>query len=181
MWTPTVIGSRGKPVTVTLLEANHCPGAIMFLFEVGNRYILHVGDFRWNRQVMEAQAPLRPFFKERSITELYLDTTYCDPKYDLPAQEAAIEETIQVAETHVKQARSRKEDLLLLFGAYTIGKERIYMSVAERLKMKVYVDRRRYRVLSALEWSAQKMSLLTTRPEESSLVRALTRNIPINF
>jgi DNA cross-link repair 1A protein len=27
---PVVIESRGKSVTVTLLDANHCPGAVMF-------------------------------------------------------------------------------------------------------------------------------------------------------
>ena len=46
MMTPMVIESHGKPITVTLVDANHCPGAIMFLFEVGNKRVLHVGDFR---------------------------------------------------------------------------------------------------------------------------------------
>jgi DNA cross-link repair 1A protein len=56
---------------------------------------------------------------------------------------------------------------LILFGAYTIGKERIYLSVAEALGMKVYVDRRRFRILSALGWPEEKLAILTTRPEES--------------
>ena len=170
MLTPTVIGSRGKAVTVTLIDANHCPGAVMFLFEIGNRHVLHVGDFRWNRKVMQSQPPLQPFFGDKRIAELYLDTTYCNPKYDLPSQDAAINDTIRVVQEHVLKARHAKERLLLLFGAYTIGKERIFMAVAESLGMKVYVDKRRYRVLAALEWPASKMSLLTTQPEESRLV-----------
>lgn len=45
---PTVI----EAVTVTALDANHCPGAIMLLFEVPTGQgqvtrILHTGDCRW--------------------------------------------------------------------------------------------------------------------------------------
>jgi DNA cross-link repair 1A protein len=172
MMTPIVVESRGKPVTVTLLDANHCPGAVMFLFEIGSnknkKRILHVGDFRWNREFMMTQAPLRPFARgDCLLDELFLDTTYCDPQYTLPTQEEAIEETIKVAKQEVARAKQGKNRILMLFGAYTIGKERIYLSVAEALGMKVYVDRRRFRILSALGWSQDKLSILTTRPEES--------------
>jgi DNA cross-link repair 1A protein len=57
----------------------------------------------------------------------------------------------------------------MLFGAYTIGKEAIYMAVAKRLGMKVYVDNRRFRVLSALEWPGGELSLITTKPEDTIL------------
>jgi Cft2 family RNA processing exonuclease len=45
---PTVIDG----VTVTALDANHCPGAVMLLFEVRTaqgtvKRILHTGDCRW--------------------------------------------------------------------------------------------------------------------------------------
>jgi hypothetical protein len=172
MMTPVVVASRGKPVTVTLLDANHCPGAVMFLFEIGmnknKKHILHVGDFRWNTEFMMTQAPLRPFARgECLLDEIFLDTTYCDPKYTLPTQKEAIEETIKVAKQEVARAKQSKSKILILFGAYTIGKERIYLSVAEALGMKVYVDRRRFRILSALGWPEEKLAILTTRPEES--------------
>jgi hypothetical protein len=33
----------------------------------------------------------------------------------------------------------------------------------------VYVDKRRFRILSALGWPKEKLALLTTQPEESNI------------
>ena len=164
----------GSTATVTLIDANHCPGAVMMLFKVGSRHILHVGDFRWRRDVMvtPTDSPLRPFCAAggtQRLDELFLDTTYCNPKYALPSQQDAIQAAVQYAERQLKEAQSMKQDILLLFGAYTIGKERIYLAVAERLKMKVYVDRRRYRILSQFDWPPERMALITTSPQDSIL------------
>lgn len=142
----------------------------MFLFEVGRRRILHVGDFRWNKEVMLTQAPLRPFARgEVVLDELFLDTTYCDPMYAFPSQSRIIEETVNVAVKEVAFMKKTKRSFLLLFGAYTIGKERVYMAVAECLGVKVYVEPRRFRTLSALEWPQEQLSLFTTRPEDTFL------------
>ena len=34
-------------ITVTAIDANHCPGSAMFLFEGSFGRILYTGDFRW--------------------------------------------------------------------------------------------------------------------------------------
>ena len=34
-------------ITVTALDANHCPGSAMFVFEGAFGRILYTGDFRW--------------------------------------------------------------------------------------------------------------------------------------
>lgn len=179
IFTPTVIESNNNAVavTVTLLNANHCPGAIMYLFEVGKRVILHVGDFRWNYNIMSSQAPLRPFCRipwsgkssDYRVDDLFLDTTYCDAQYSLPTQEECIEATVKIALEEVQKAQSGRNRILMLFGAYTIGKEAVYMAVAKRLRLKVYVDTRRYRILSALEWPKDDFSILTTTPEDTIL------------
>lgn len=167
-----------KIVTVTLLDANHCPGAVMFLFKFFNKEkkltksILHVGDFRWNRDIILHQtgssslSPLNPFLKiptqqqqiiekttkEKeqafSIDELFLDTTYCERKYSkVPVQKEVISETIQVIQR--ESCQPKEEKTLFLFGSYSIGKERLYLSVAKHLKKKVYVDSNRHRILKA--------------------------------
>ena len=172
MMTPTVIESKGKPITVTLLDANHCPGAVMFFFEVGKRKILHVGDFRWSRDVMlQPPSPLRKIATQyMDLDELFLDTTYCDPKYTLPSQQEAIDAVIEMFEREMARHNGRmSQSTLYLFGAYTIGKERMYLSVAERFGQKVYVEPSRYRILSALEWPKERMKLLTTNKEEACI------------
>lgn len=171
MMTPTVIESRGKPVTVTLLEANHCPGAVMFLFSVSKRTTLHVGDFRWSREVMlQPSSPLRQIALDRSLDELFLDTTYCDPTKDLPSQADAIQAIVTIFEEEVTRRRGTPSTRTLhLFGAYTIGKERMYLSVAERFGLKVYVDSARYRILSSLNWPKERMAVLTKNKEEACI------------
>lgn len=90
---PTIVPDSGG-VTVTLIEANHCPGSCLFLFEgpqtvhagdsafkspfVGSgkafRY-LHCGDFRASPQHV-----MHPAVRGKQIDHVYLDTTYLDPK-----------------------------------------------------------------------------------------------------
>ena len=169
---PTIVESKGKPITVTLLDANHCPGAVMLLFQVGKRYILHVGDFRWNRDVMlQEGSPLRDFAAGKLVLdELYLDTTYCNPKYSLPTQAETIDAIQKLFRNELERChRSNKTLTLHLFGAYTIGKEKMYLSVAEVNKMKVYVDARRHRIISALNWPSERMALLTNCREEAHI------------
>lgn len=90
---PTVIPNTNG-VTVTLIEANHCPGSCLFFFEgrqtvnagdstykssfVGTQKIfryLHCGDFRASPRHI-----LHPAVKDKTIDHVYLDTTYLDPK-----------------------------------------------------------------------------------------------------
>ena len=129
------------------------------------------GDFRWHKEKMLSNAPLKALSMKdpQQLDDLFLDTTYCNERYTLPTQEAAIKAAIEYAVREVEEAKRKKERLLMLFGAYTIGKERIYLSVAERLGVKIYVNSQRLKVLSALEWPKERLDMLTTKKDESNL------------
>ncbi|KAJ9093573.1 hypothetical protein QFC19_008302 [Naganishia cerealis] len=91
-------------VKVTVLEANHCPGSSLFLFEgkqtvnagdstikspyVGGKRIwryLHCGDFRACPEMV-----LHPAIKDKKLDVVYLDTTYLNPQYCFPPQPLVI-------------------------------------------------------------------------------------------
>ncbi|EIW79144.1 DRMBL-domain-containing protein [Coniophora puteana RWD-64-598 SS2] len=110
MDTPVEVPDTGG-VTVTLIEANHCPGSCLFLFEgrqtvnagdsafrshfVGTQRVfryLHCGDFRASpRHVMH------PAVKGKPLDTVYLDTTYLDPKYTFPPQAMVIDSCAELA------------------------------------------------------------------------------------
>ena len=91
---------------VTMIEANHCPGSALFLFEkpVGSgpsqrtQRVLHCGDFRASPLHVQ-HALLRPEVADpttgknrpQRIDACYLDTTYLSPKYAFPSQEDVIQ------------------------------------------------------------------------------------------
>ncbi|KAJ3211044.1 DNA cross-link repair 1A protein [Dinochytrium kinnereticum] len=77
-------------VGVTLIDANHCPGAALILFDNpthGQKH-LHTGDFRFDPKIHLTHPSITsvPLF-----TSIYLDTTYCNPSYVFPPQQHVIQ------------------------------------------------------------------------------------------
>jgi DNA cross-link repair 1A protein len=107
---------------------------------------------------------------------VYLDTTYCDPQYNFPPQEQTIlsvldcvQNEIENDEADIKTKTSDKKTLFV-FGAYGIGKERVFMSVAANLNMKVYVEPSRYKAMMCFsDWSTQEKAILTTNPNITNI------------
>nr|CAD7398112.1 unnamed protein product [Timema poppensis] len=136
--TKTVCG-----VKVTALDANHCPGSLMFLFQLAQgRNFLHVGDFRADPK-MESY----PCFWNLAIDRLYLDTTYCDPKHSFPSQSDTIARVLEVTKSNLR-AEPRT---LVLCGSYTIGKEKVFLAVANLLNSKIWAAPDKRRVLRCLK------------------------------
>ena len=121
-------------VSVTLIDANHCPGAVLFLFKVilsDGRVArhLHTGDFRANPRMC-----LHPFIKGTRIDTLYLDTTYLQGSYTFPSQDKAIEAAWQVTDEILNEPLGALETwlqraipkVLIVVGTYTVGKEKVF-------------------------------------------------------
>ena len=67
-----------------------------------------------------------------------------------------------------------------MFGAYSIGKERVFMAAAAELKMKVYVDKARWKTMLCYDWPMEQQAQLTTDPFSTSLWVVPLHNINFN-
>lgn len=76
---------------------------------------------------------------------VFLDTTYCHPKFVFPSQDESVNYVVDV----VNQCDGG-DDVLFLVATYVVGKEKILLELARRLGKKVHVDARKMEVLEAL-------------------------------
>ncbi|CAJ1973604.1 unnamed protein product [Sphenostylis stenocarpa] len=164
-------------VDVTCFDANHCPGSILILFQPPNgKVVLHTGDFRFSEEMT-----INPLLQTCPIDTLILDTTYCNPQYEFPKQEAVIQFVIDAI-----QAETFNPKTLFLIGSYTIGrdqwdflcvrvelyfcgKERLFLEVARSLRKKVHVTAAKLRLLKCLEFKEEDMQWFTSNEHESNI------------
>ncbi|XP_063883862.1 uncharacterized protein LOC135112869 isoform X1 [Scylla paramamosain] len=158
MWKPHVVHG----VEVTLLDANHCPGAVMFLFKVkpGVRH-LHVGDFRAQPSMERYPALQCP------IHSLFLDTTYCSPEHVFPTQEKMIEKCVSLAQDH----HLRNAKTLFVVGSYTIGKEKVFKAIASNLNCSIWVRDYKKQVLNCI--NDKEILARLTQSRTSAMVHVL--------
>ncbi|CAH8392369.1 unnamed protein product [Eruca vesicaria subsp. sativa] len=145
-------------VDVTCFDANHCPGSIMIRFEPANgKAVLHTGDFRYSEDMLN-------YLIGSPVSSLVLDTTYCNPQYDFPKQEAVIQFVVEAI-----QAEAFNPKTLFLIGSYTIGKERLFLEVARVLREKIYINPAKLKLLECLGFSKEDMQWFTVKEEESHI------------
>ncbi|KAJ1138745.1 hypothetical protein NDU88_005126 [Pleurodeles waltl] len=126
-------------MTVTLIDANHCPGSVMFLFEGYFGTILYTGDFRYSPQIF--QEP--PLNHRKTIDVLYLDNTNCNPNQILPSRQQATEQIKNIISSHPMHD--------VVIGLYTIGKEALMVELALEFKTWIVVSPDRLELLKLLE------------------------------
>lgn len=156
-------------VKVVLLDANHCPGAVMVLFRLPNgAVVLHTGDFRADPS-ME-----RSLLACHQVHTLYLDTTYCSPEYTFPSQQDVIQFAINAA----FEAVTLNPRALIVCGTYCIGKEKVFLAIADVLGSKVGMSQEKYKTLQC--FNIPEVSSLITTDMCSTLVHLLPM-MQINF
>ncbi|XP_068125812.1 5' exonuclease Apollo isoform X3 [Hyperolius riggenbachi] len=127
-----------ETVSVTLIDANHCPGSVMFLFEGYFGTVLYTGDFRYSPLMLKC-----PPLKNKKIDVLYLDNTNCDPENKLPSRQEATKQIIQIIENHPEHD--------IVIGLYSIGKESLLVQLAKTFTSWIVVSPQRMELLNLLK------------------------------
>lgn len=170
-------------VTVQCLDANHCPGATMFVFEgvqtvrllphgtpsrwLGSARVfryLHCGDFRSCPRHAAHPALQAP------LDAVYLDTTYLDPQHSFPPQAQVIQACCAQVQrprapstlaSWLGHARSLEAPLVVV-GTYSIGKERLVKALARTLGTRIYcTDAKKHATYQLLD--DPELAVLLTR------------------
>ena len=82
---------------------------------------------------------------------VFLDTTYCNPKFVFPSQEESVDYVVGVVERVIGECGGGDGNgVLFLVATYVVGKEKILVELARRVKRKVHVDARKMEVLRVL-------------------------------
>ena len=140
-------------VEVVLLDANHCPGSVLFRFSTPDgKHHLHTGDFRGHPR-MECY----PWLSGFKMDTLLLDTTYMDPLYTFPPQDDVISHAISLCRSALKS----DPNTLILVGSYLVGKERMFLGIAEALDCKICVNKGKLSLLECYDWPQLKDRLST--------------------
>ena len=127
-----------ETMTVTLIDANHCPGSVMFIFEGYFGNILYTGDFRYCDRFTRQSA-----LKGKQFDVLYLDNTYCDAKCAFPTRTQATVNILEIIRGH--------SECRVVIGLHNLGKEILLHTIAVVFKTWIGVDPLRKETLKLLE------------------------------
>ncbi|KAK2074564.1 hypothetical protein P8C59_008760 [Phyllachora maydis] len=123
-------------IQVTLFNANHCPGAVMFLIEGQGKAILYTGDTRsepWLVNALARSPSLLQYTQGlRTLDTLYLDTSFLENRHFQTKAEGLQELVRKVAQY--------PETTVFHFHAWTYGYEDVWIALSKALCSPVHVD-----------------------------------------
>ncbi|KAH7533906.1 hypothetical protein FEM48_Zijuj04G0181200 [Ziziphus jujuba var. spinosa] len=123
---------------VVLIDANHCPGVVQFFFKIPGsngkfKKYVHTGDFRFCDSMKS-----NPFLcKFVGTNAIFLDTTYCNPKFVFSSQEESIDYIVSIIEKIGGEYDGSMRNVLFLVATYVVGKEKILLEIARKCNRKV--------------------------------------------
>ncbi|WWD22472.1 hypothetical protein CI109_106965 [Kwoniella shandongensis] len=170
---------HGKPqmVTITLLDANHCPGSAMFLVTSNNKAVLHTGDVRADSQMMQSLkrnpavqeyiAPTTLYKRKtegkcsagrRMMDRIYLDTAAVLGTGDMPDREPVLQDLVE-------QMSLYPSDTIFFLNTWCFGWEHVIQAVARYFNEPVHVDRYKRSIYTAVETDPFLLGCTTTDPD----------------
>ncbi|KAF1926194.1 uncharacterized protein M421DRAFT_94059 [Didymella exigua CBS 183.55] len=149
--TPTMIElAPGNSIRVTLIDANHCVGAVMFLIEGDDKAVLYTGDIRaetwWVNSIVQSPM-LAPYaLGLRHLDCIYLDTTFAtkrSPYKNFPSKAEGIKELLEKVSTY-------PDDTVFYFHSWTFGYENVWVALSSFLNSRIHLDDYRTRIYGSL-------------------------------
>ncbi|KAF9222779.1 hypothetical protein BS17DRAFT_159628 [Gyrodon lividus] len=164
--TPTEFDiSDSETVTVTLIDANHCPGAVMFLIEGPRGSVLHTGDFRaepWFLSSITRNPFLQPYFADsvqdlrifvarregthaeavglvRTLEAIYLDTACLLSTVVVPSKDHAVQGLVELIALFPSST-------YFFINSWTLGYEDVLKGVARAFHCKIHLDRYKHTI-----------------------------------
>lgn len=149
--TPTTIElAPGNSIQVTLIDANHCIGAVMFLIEGGGNAILYTGDIRaeqwWVNSLVQNPVLLPYTFGARRLDCMYLDTTFAtrsQPYREFQSKAEGIGQLLQDVARY-------PDDTIFYFHSWTFGYENVWIALSAFLRSRIHLDPYRTRLYGSL-------------------------------
>ncbi|KAI9730381.1 MAG: hypothetical protein M1834_005891 [Cirrosporium novae-zelandiae] len=140
--TPTEIElSPHEKLRVTLFDANHCPGAVIFLVEGDGKAILYTGDIRakpWRVNSLSRNPVLLVYaMKHERLNKVYLDTAFAVAKRSIykkfPTKAEGLSELIQKISRYPAKT-------VFHMNSWTLGYEKVWVTLSSTFGSKVHVD-----------------------------------------
>ncbi|XP_010858257.1 PREDICTED: protein artemis isoform X2 [Bison bison bison] len=128
-----------EEIVVTLLPAGHCPGSVMFLFQGNNGTVLYTGDFRLAKGEAARMELLHSGGRVKDIQSVYLDTTFCNPKYyQIPSREECLRGIMELVRSWISRSPYH---VVWLNCKAAYGYEYLFTNLSEEFGLQVHVDK----------------------------------------
>ncbi|KAG2364272.1 hypothetical protein BDR07DRAFT_812262 [Suillus spraguei] len=181
--------SSTETVTITLIDANHCPGAVMFLIEGPRGTILHTGDVRaehWLLKSLTRNPFLQPYIPDaeedlriliaragqtanltKTLNAIYLDTACMLRGTVIPTKENAVKGLVELIALFDK-------DTYFFINSWTWGYEDVLKGIARAFQCQIHVDRYKHAVYTHI--SDPFLRTLVTRDPTCTRFHACERH-----
>ncbi|KIJ59654.1 hypothetical protein HYDPIDRAFT_140447 [Hydnomerulius pinastri MD-312] len=191
--TPTEFDiSDDETVTITLIDANHCPGAVMFLIEGSRGSVLHTGDLRaepWFLSSITRNPFLQPYLADsaedlrvfvarregthaeatglvRTLEAIYLDTACLLSPVVVPSKEHAVQGLVELVALFPSST-------YFFINSWTWGYEDVLKGIARAFHCKIHFDRYKHSIYTHV--SDPFLRAIGTRDASSTRFHACER------
>ncbi|KAG7447100.1 uncharacterized protein BT62DRAFT_993446 [Guyanagaster necrorhizus] len=142
-------------VTVTAIDANHCPGSVMYLIEGTKGAVLHTGDLRaepWFLESLKRNPFLQPYLSTswgnrssviKPLEAIYLDTACVMNIEEVPTKEDAVDGLVALMQLI-------PESTHFFINSWTWGYEDALKAIARAFDSRIHMDRYKHAIYSHL-------------------------------